>query len=342
MSRAKQLEGLLKNVSRSFYLTLRVLPDRIRPQIGLAYLLARATDTIADTSLISVARRLDALRGLKEAILQAADGTSIPQLDFGELAEAQEAPAGQGSAAERTLLEWIGPVLEAMRGFSAPDRRCIRGALETITRGQEMDLLRFGSASASRIAALETDADLEDYIYCVAGCAGEFWTRMCRTHLFPDPAMDEAYLFSNGVRFGKGLQLVNILRDIPRDLRQGRCYIPRARLEEHGLSPETLLDMAAMRGFRRLYDEYLRQARDHLAAGWDYTCALPRSQVRVRLACAWPILIGMKTITRLEQSNVLDNHQRIQVSQSEVYRLLLRSVLSYPFPASWYHLFPKI
>ena len=51
MATQELLTDLLKGVSRSFYLTLRVLPGRIRPQIGLAYLLARATDTLADTEV---------------------------------------------------------------------------------------------------------------------------------------------------------------------------------------------------------------------------------------------------------------------------------------------------
>ena len=41
---------LLKSVSRSFYLTIRILPARLQAPIGLAYLLARASDTIADTA----------------------------------------------------------------------------------------------------------------------------------------------------------------------------------------------------------------------------------------------------------------------------------------------------
>ena len=38
------LQELPKQTSRSFYLTLRVLPRAVRPQIDLAYLLARTTD----------------------------------------------------------------------------------------------------------------------------------------------------------------------------------------------------------------------------------------------------------------------------------------------------------
>ena len=61
----KSLTVLLKETSRSFYLTLRVLPKAIRPQIGLAYLLARTTDTIADTELVPIEQRLDALKRLR-------------------------------------------------------------------------------------------------------------------------------------------------------------------------------------------------------------------------------------------------------------------------------------
>jgi len=63
------------------------------------------------------------------------------------------------------------------------------------------------------------------------GCVGEFWTRICRAHLFPTAVLDDAFLLSNGVRFGKGLQLVNILRDLPVDLRHGRCYLPSVDLQ---------------------------------------------------------------------------------------------------------------
>src|SRR5438309_11655795 len=86
---------LLKEVSRSFYLTLRVLPAKIRPQIELAYLLARTTDTIADTGLIALEKRLKALDLLRARI----QGTSEIPLDFSELAQ------HQGSPGERILLQ---------------------------------------------------------------------------------------------------------------------------------------------------------------------------------------------------------------------------------------------
>jgi len=327
------LKHLLRDVSRSFYLTLRVLPGAIRPQIGLAYLLARATDTIADTEIISVAQRLAALQQLRAAILDKHLPVENAALPFGELARQQ------GSPAEGRLLERIGEPLALLGRFTPADQQRIRDVLTTITSGQTLDLERFAGASERHIIALATETELDDYTYRVAGCVGEFWTRMCRAHLFPQTLMDESLLLANGVRFGQGLQLVNILRDLPADLRQGRCYLPAEKFSSHGLVASDLLQPANERRFRPLYESFLAKAHAHLVAGWDYTNALPRRCVRVRLACAWPVLIGVRTLGKLRAGNVLDPARRLKVSRPEVRRLLARSLLCYPWPVAWQRLF---
>src|SRR5882672_3208210 len=226
------LNDLLKATSRSFYLTLRVLPARVRPQIGLAYLLARTTDTIADTELVPLDQRLDALQKLRERIL----GQNTTPLNFGELAKQQ------GSPAERVLLEKTDASLALLESLSPAYLKLVRDVLVTITGGQELDLRRFANASTEKIVALETAAELDDYTYRVAGCVGEFWTKICLAHLFPDVRMDEKQFIADGIRFGKGLQLVNILRDLPADLKNGRCYLPTEKLTATGLTASSLLD----------------------------------------------------------------------------------------------------
>lgn len=324
------LTSLLKDVSRSFYLTLRVLPGTIRAPIGLAYLLARATDTIADTQLVPVEQRLGALAALRERIL----GLSSKPVEFGALAQQQ------GSPAERRLLERIEEALTVLGTLSDADRQRVREVLTTITSGQELDLRRFAGASAEQVVALRAPEELEDYTYRVAGCVGEFWTKMCRAHLFPRAAVDDAFLLNSGVRFGKGLQLVNILRDIPADLRLGRCYLPADRLAALGLKPQDLLNPEQEPRLRGLYQEYLNVAEAHLRAGWSYTNALPWRCARVRLACAWPILIGFETLHLLRSANVLDPQHRVKVSRRRVKQLMLSSVLWYPVPAVWRRLAP--
>jgi farnesyl-diphosphate farnesyltransferase len=326
---ARKLNPLLKRVSRSFHLTLRVLPESIRPQIGLAYLLARATDTIADTELVPWQERLITLRLLRDRIL----GTHGLPLDFGELAQQQ------GNDSERELLVRIEEAIEVLGLFADKDQERIREVVATITSGQELDLERFGPATPDHVVALQTHSGLEDYTYRVAGCVGVFWTRMVQAHLFHLAPMYESLLLKNGVWFGQGLQLINILRDLPRDLRRGRCYFPREKLGEVGLTPEHLLDPANEDRFRLIYDAYLDFAEARLAAGWEYTNALPRQFTRLRLACAWPILIGRRTLDLLRTRPVLDPDREIKLPRSEVYRIVLSSIWRHPFVGAWNRLF---
>jgi farnesyl-diphosphate farnesyltransferase len=333
-SRSGEMRNLLKGVSRSFYLTLRILPHSIYAPLSIAYLLARATDTIADTNLVDISRRRQMLLDFREIIFKTCEGQSCPAPEFGDLAQATQA-----RVAERELLAKAARVLDCLRSLENKDRLLVRSVLEIIIRGQEMDLIRFGAASPDKIASLETDSDLDEYTYCVAGCVGEFWTNVCCLHLLSGAHLKETALLANGIRFGKGLQLVNILRDLPKDLHHGRCYIPADRLFNIGMKPQDLLESAAIDRFRPLYNNYLQLAEEHLCAGWEYVGMLPFRQLRVRLACAWPLLIGIKTLARLKAENVLDDRHRVKISRSEIRRMIFQSIVAYPFPSVWDHMF---
>ncbi|MEY2408270.1 MAG: farnesyl-diphosphate farnesyltransferase [Verrucomicrobiota bacterium] len=333
---APLLTTLLEQVSRSFYKTLWILPRSVRSPISLAYLLARASDTIADTELVPCEERLEALRRFRGRI----SGASSAALDFGALA------ARQASDAERTLLQRAEEACALLDRFPEKDRGLIRAVLETITSGQELDLQRFAGDSREGIVALKNDEELDDYTYRVAGCVGEFWTEMCWAHVFQVAQMDQVILAEPsftalGIRFGKGLQLVNILRDLPADLRQGRCYLPEEKLRAARLEPSDLLEPANEPRFRPLYHSYLDLAQEHLAAGWRYTNVIPRSSPRVRLACAWPVLIGVRTLALLREGNILDPSRRIKVSRREIKGIVGRSVLSMALPPLWRGLFTR-
>src|SRR5438034_8709516 len=59
---------ILRSVSRSFYLSIRFLPAQLREPVALAYLLARTTDTVADTAQISTSVRMETLTLLSDGI----------------------------------------------------------------------------------------------------------------------------------------------------------------------------------------------------------------------------------------------------------------------------------
>jgi farnesyl-diphosphate farnesyltransferase len=295
------LQNLLRDVSRSFYLTLRVLPAEIRPQISLAYLLARASDTIADTKAVSKQERIEMLRQF----------TADSRLKLG---------AVDGSPAEQRLLACLDDCFAMLASLSDEDQRLIRTLHQTIIRGQTFDLEEFPGEREEELVALADNEELDRYTYLVAGCVGEFWTRICQAHIGTLECWNDRAMERRGVRFGKGLQLVNILRDIPRDLRIGRCYLPVS-------DPKLLLDPNNFTVIEPVYKHWLDTALAHLDAGWEYTLAIPPSLTRLRLACIWPIWIGLKTIARLRVANPLGPTRRVKVSRGEVYWLMVESFL---------------
>ena len=300
--------NLLASVSRSFYLSMKVLPRSVRSVISLGYLLARATDTVADTVTSPVAARMANLEAFR-AILAGTMRGGLPHLIN---------PAHSG---ERLLLKRLPECLNWFELISEADRADIRAVLQEIIRGQELDLQRF--AEPGRAVALKSPEELEEYTYLVAGCVGRFWTRVCLRHLANYSSMSPEELCRLGVNFGKGLQLVNILRDLPADLRAGRCYLPIASDPLLAQTPpEALLDNPLLA--RPLFEHWLGKADAWIADGGRYIHAI--NPFRVRYACILPWRIGVQTLARLRQTPPLENAARIKVPRSEVRILMLKAI----------------
>src|SRR5207253_253284 len=77
ISLSKLCGSILARVSRSFYLSIRLLPKKLRDPVSLAYLLARASDTIADTTELPPDLRIENLRLLVRGIQGEALGDAI-------------------------------------------------------------------------------------------------------------------------------------------------------------------------------------------------------------------------------------------------------------------------
>src|SRR5881296_2516188 len=300
------LRTVLRSVARSFYLTLAVVPSDVRTQVGVAYLLARAADTIADTDLIERSQRLQYLTRFREWMMD-------PIRREDALREVQAA-----------LLAHLDECGHLLHSFAPADQTLISQVVGTLSYGMQKDLTRFPGHTAQTLAALRTLDDLDEYTYDAAGCVGDFWTRLMCAHRAALRAWDVEAMATVGIRFGKGLQLTNVLRDLASDLRRGRCYIPTALLEPAGLKPADLLDSATLPKFRPVLRRLLRIALEHLDQGWLYTMAIPRREVRLRLACAWPILFAVKTLQRLSASpSLLDPEVTLKMTRGEVYRIMV-------------------
>ena len=265
---------LLKRVSRSFYLSLRMLPGSVRPTLSLAYLLARASDSIADAGSASVTLRSRLLGGLPNRWSR------------------DEAPAlGLLPDCEKELLETLPTLLQQLE--SSPDREEILEVWKTILSGQIFDLQRFGPGASPL-----TLEEAVRYTGLVAGCVGEFWTKICFKHVSGYSRKPLATMCGLGFDFGCGLQWVNILRDRHADAAAGRVYVTDENLP------------AAMRA-----------ARAGLDAGSRYA-SLVRSR-RLRAACRLPLEIGLRTLDLVDAN---PQAPRLKVGRGFVWLSLVRAL----------------
>ncbi|MFQ3578053.1 MAG: squalene/phytoene synthase family protein [Verrucomicrobiia bacterium] len=319
-SRRRVLFERVTSVSRTFSISLLWLPEAVREEVALAYLLARISDTISDAPADWTAeRRIDVLRIMQQAF---DDPARIDRVVVAveECCQLWLPPKGNGlsSPTERKALAEAGRWLRHMHALEEMDRRLVGSTLHTILSGQIWDLQRFGAPSFSRRPIESaTWAELEEYQYAVAGCVGKFWTEICGRKLpvYTQKSMDA--LSKLGVEFGKGLQLVNILRDRREDLDRGRCYIPLAErtvcLPDDGVH-------------QRLFDAsvpLLKIARRQLMAGLSYAARL--IGFRVRFVVLVPALLGLRTLDLLCAAGHTALEERLKVGRDDVRSILFRA-----------------
>lgn len=283
---------LLKSVSRTFYLSMKLLPPEMRRAVSLGYLMARASDSVADTSSAAPEARLSVLRLMGRVVQGEADAEETEMLLSrlgGAMAQAQANPA------EFRLLRFFGDFLAAYVALPEAERLPLQRVLSTIIEGQCWDLTAFRDHPV-----VQSDEETRRYTYQVAGCVGEFWTELGYAVLgdrFAEPTRRER-MAQTAVRYGQGLQLINILRDREEDAARGRCYL---------CSSEEL---------------WMNRAERYLRDGVDYSLRL--ASYRLRLASVLPALLGLKTLRLLRRRR---GTERVKISRACVYATLCSALL---------------
>jgi len=84
-----------------------------------------------------------------------------------------------------------------------------------------------------------------------------------------------------------------------------------------------------MSRFRPLLDALLARARAHYEAAWRYTFEIPRAEWRMRVACAWPLLIGEATLAALDRHpNPLAATEPVKIPRGTVRQIVGRSTVT--------------
>jgi farnesyl-diphosphate farnesyltransferase len=262
-------DELLLATSRTFALAIPLLPDPTRTAVRTAYLLFRIADTFEDAAQWPRERRIAAL------------GELVPLLRSCDLAAARERADAWAAAGASdvegyvTLLRETPAVLEDLASLSPASRAIVTRHAVRTTEG--MARVVESSDEGGRLQ-LDDVASVRAYCYVVAGIVGELLTEVFLADC-PALAAVRPELEATQIAFGEGLQLVNILKDVTDDARDGRRYVPTGGRQE-----------------------LLALARADLLEASRYVAALARGGApRGFLAfTAFPLLLARETLDRLE------------------------------------------
>lgn len=288
--------GVLSAVSRTFALTIRLLPPGLEYPVTVAYLLCRIADTIEDTTLLAVPEKRRLLAHFRSCLDEGGP-------DAGPLVAAFAAAAGiaEDFARHADL------VLREFRRLPPSHRAAIRPWVQEMCDG----MAEFAGTSA--LGSLE---DLDRYCYYVAGTVGHLLTELFRLSDGRMTVQNYQVLDGLATSFGLGLQLTNIIKDVADDRRRGQSFIPR---ELGGESARAVL--------QRLVEKAKRHLRDAL----DYSTALPRRAYRIRLFCLSSLYFAVRTLSLAERKpRLLGSEGQLKITRGAVYRTLAMTCLLAP------------
>jgi farnesyl-diphosphate farnesyltransferase len=310
--------GVLPRVSRTFAINIRVLGEPLARAVRIAYLLCRSSDALED-SWPGTPEEIRERFGALQAAL-AGDAAAAVRLADG-------ARALPGARADLALLANLPAVLRCFGALDPQERAAIADCLAVMSRGMCRYAARAAAGPPAR-AYLETEAELHDYCWVVAGCVGVMLTRLFARVARRDRPEDATARLERAAQMGEALQLTNILLDWPADVRRGRCYIPAQWLAEHGLAPRDLVDTPRA-GQREILDRLEQLARRALEVVPEYLGRLPAGETRYRLFCLWPALWAAASIGRARREPQFPwGPQRPRISRARLWSLAAGSLLA--------------
>ena len=175
---------------------------------------------------------------------------------------------------------------------------------------------------------LNSMKELDEYTYYVAGTVGHLLTSLF-TYFSKKitPAVSKKLeVFSES--FGKGLQMVNIIRDMAVDLKRGQSYIPDEILRKYELTRQSIFDVQNSENSELLFDELIQTTVNHLDKALVYVVNIPKDEARIRIFCLLPLFWAMQTL-RLIQENSLNllYLDKIKVSRGVIRKEFYKTLL---------------
>lgn len=275
-------KAILSSVSRTFALTIPLLPPDIEKAVGNTYLLCRIVDTIEDAGDLSAKTKQSLSALFLEAVLEkiAVESFVEPCLD---------ALKNYGNQDELDLIAHTPTVLRILHTCSKNDQQAISRCVSIMSEGMSYFHGRQNQAG------LQDLAEFEHYCYVVAGVVGELLTTIFSNH---SQAFARALAGHENlaIAFGQALQMTNILKDSPEDKARGVSWKPI------NISQIDLLKIA----YQKLQDSL------------QYILLIPKQERGMRRFCFLAFGLAVMTLAKIAKRTDFNNKDEVKLSKTTV------------------------
>ena len=300
---------MLREVSRTFALTIPVLPIGLREAVGNAYLLCRIADTIEDEPALPLKQKKRSSAQFISILTGDHDATRLA-FDLKQQLSAKTIPG------EHELIANIPRVIKIFKELSFTQQQAIARCVKIMSNG----MMEFQTRSETR--GLKDISALDRYCYYVAGVVGEMLT-----DLFCDYSSEinanRKQLLLLSVSFGQGLQMTNILKDIWEDWHRGSCWLPRSVFQKFDLDLDLVAPGQSDPRFASAIQELLGIARHHLDNALNYVLLIPSSETGIRQHCLWALGMAVLTLRRIHATPAFTKSENIKISRFSVKAIML-------------------
>jgi farnesyl-diphosphate farnesyltransferase len=306
--------GILPGVSRTFALTIPVLPEALAVVMTNAYLLCRIADTIEDDPGLSHEQKSQ-FHARFVAVVKGTQGADEFARDLGRQLSDRVLPA------EHDLVRNTAAVIRVTHACSADERAALNRCVAIMCRGMP-EFQR--NKSLRGLSSLD---ELAEYCYYVAGVVGEMCTELFVLHC-PELKPKRELMLRLAVSFGQGLQMTNILKDIWDDRQVGACWLPRSVFGRGTLDLERLEAWHTQPAFREGLDELVGVGHAHLRNALEYTCLIPKREAGIRRFCLWAIGLAVLTLRKIHRHPTFRSGSEVKVSRRTVKATVLTTNLT--------------
>jgi farnesyl-diphosphate farnesyltransferase len=275
-------KAILGSVSRTFALTIPLLPPMIEKVVGNTYLLCRIVDTIEDAADLSPETKQNLSQLFLDAVLGKASVESFVE-------PCLKALNHYGNQDELDLIAHTPTVLRILHTCSQDDQAAVSRCISIMSEGMSY----FHGKQTQ--AGLKDLGEFEKYCYVVAGVVGELLTTIFSNH---------SAAFAKNIKghdelalaFGQALQMTNILKDSPEDHARGVSWKP-ADISQKGL---------------------LKISYQKLQDSLSYILLIPKEELGMRRFCFLAFGLAVMTLSQIAKREEFSNQDEVKLSRKTV------------------------